>query len=307
MIKNALLYALTVMIWGSTWLAIEYQLGEVPVLVSLVYRFGLATMLVLMTSYLMGLNLRFSARQHRWFVLLGILNFGINYWLMYQAQIYLTSAMTSVAFSLLLLLNIINTRLFFNKPIAPRTYLGALVGIAGLVVLFWPELTKEHAFAGSLTGLLLVIAGAASASFGNMVSLRNSNEGLPVLQTTGWAMLYGTLFLFIAVLIRGEEFVISQKPEYWYSFAYLTVFGTVIAFYSYFVLLKNIGPEKTSYSIVLFPLVAVVLSVMYEGLVIDAHLVAGFILIIGGNLLVLIPKGMFRARFLTKIKNEKFA
>lgn len=287
--KNLFLYSITVLIWGSTWFAIEFQLGDVAIEASLVYRFGLAAAIILIASKLSGLNLKFNLRQHFFMALLGLLNFSMNYVTLYHAQEYLTSAMTSIGFSLLLLINIVNTRIFFGKKIEAKTYLGAIIGISGLITLFWPQVSGYQSDGGSLTGLYLVLAGTIIASLGNMISVRNSKNQLPVFQSSGWGMLYGTLLLAVCVLWSGTQFTFSFKPSYLISLAYLAVFGTVIAFYSYFVLLKNIGPEKASYSIVMFPVVAVILSSLYEGFEWNLYTIGGFILVASGNLVVLTP------------------
>jgi len=298
---NIFLYTITVLIWGSTWFAIEFQLGEVPVEVSLVYRFAFASALILLLSKIMGLNLKFNFNQHCFMALLGLLNFSMNYVTLYYAQEYLTSAMTSIGFSMLLLVNIINTRIFFGKKIESKTYLGAALGIAGIIVLFWPEVSNYSAGDSTLTGLLFVLCGILIASLGNMVSVRNSNNALPVFQTSGWGMLYGTLFLVIAAVLNDAKFTVSLESSYLISLAYLSIFGTVIAFYSYFMLLKNIGPEKASYSIVLFPFVAVILSNLYEGFEWNQYTVSGFIFVACGNLIVLTPMVKIK-RLLARLK-----
>ncbi len=296
--KNTLFYALTVIIWGSTWLAIEYQLGDVAVEVSLFYRFLAAAVLVFIISWVGGLSLKFSLKQHGYIALLGLLNFCINYVTLYEAQKYLTSAMTSIGFSTLLLINIINSKIFFGRNIVVKTYIGALFGIVGIITLFWPEIVsfKNGENSGSIDtvkGMVLVLLGTIFASLGNMVSIRNSNHSYPILQSSGWGMFYGSVFLLIFALINGAEFKFSYKPEYMISLGYLTVFGTVIAFYSYFFLLKNIGPEKASYSIVMFPVVAVILSSFFEDFVWDIYSISGFILVGVGNLIMLVPENKF--------------
>lgn len=287
--KNTFLYVITVLIWGTTWFAIEFQLGEVAIEVSLVYRFGLAAILIFIFSKMKGLSLSFSSKQHSYIALLGLLNFCLNYVTLYEAQKYMSSAMASIGFSLLLLMNIVNTRIFFGKKILLKTYLGATLGVSGIVVLFWPELIKFQQGGGSLLGLALLLGGTLCASLGNMISVRNSKNDYPVLQTSGWGMFYGTLFLLSFALFNQVEFSFSSKPSYIISLLYLSVFGTVIAFYSYFVLIKNIGPEKTSYSVVLFPVVAVIVSSLFEGFNWTVYTISGFILVGMGNLLVLIP------------------
>ncbi|NND00699.1 MAG: EamA family transporter [Gammaproteobacteria bacterium] len=287
--KNTLLYALTVLIWGSTWFAIEFQLGEVAVEVSLVYRFGMAAAIMWVYCLWQSVPLGFSLRNHGFIALLALGNFSANYVLMYLAQGYLTSAMTSIAFSTLLLMNIINTRLFFGKKIASRVYVGACLGILGIVALFWNDLRAVRLSGQSLLGLWLVLGGTLAASLGNMTSVRNSNHGLNIFAVNAWGMLYGTLALSLFAWLNGSEFIISYRTSYLVSLLYLSVFGTVIAFASYFVLLKNLGPEKASYVIVLFPFVAVTLSSLYEGFVWTTSITIGFALVLLGNLILLTP------------------
>ena len=287
--KNTFLYILTVLIWGSTWLAIEFQLGEVAEEVSLVYRFAIAA--VLMWAYCLWarIPLVFSSRDHFFIGLLALGNFSANYVFMYRAQVHLTSAMTSIAFSTMLLMNIINTRLFFGTKIAPRTYLGACIGVLGIVALFWHDLQSLRLSGQSLTGLILVITGTLIASFGNMTSVRNSRHGLNIFAVNAWGMLYGTIGLSLFAIASGSEFGFSYRTDYIISLLYLAVFGTVIAFASYFMLLKNLGPEKASYVIVLFPIVAVCLSSLFEGFVWTPNIVIGFVMVLLGNLIVLTP------------------
>ncbi len=287
--KNIILYAITVLIWGSTWIAIEFQLGEVAIEVSLIYRFGFAALLIAIFSKIKGLSLHFKPEQHFYMALLGLLNFCLNYVTLYAAQKYLSSAMASIGFSMLLVINILNTRIFFGKKIVANTYIGSAIGITGIIVLFWPEVIKYQTGAGSILGIILVLSGTLFASLGNMVSVRNSKHEYPILQSSGWGMFYGTLFLLLFAIYNQSEFNFSSKPEYLISLVYLTVFGTVIAFYSYFVLLKNIGPEKASYSIVLFPVVAVTLSIIFEDFEWTRYTISGFLLVALGNFLVLTP------------------
>jgi drug/metabolite transporter (DMT)-like permease len=298
--KNMLLYLVTVLIWGSTWFAIEFQLGEVAIEVSLLYRFAIAAALMWLFCWCRKLNMHFTLRQHGFIFLLASLNFALNFLFIYQAQQYLTSAMTAIAFTTMLLMNIVNTRLFFGKPVAKRIYFGALLGIAGIVVLFWPDLDGIDLTNASLLGLLLILSGALSASFGNMVSVRNSRENMPIMQVNAWGMLYGSLVLLAAALFKGHNFNFSTEPAYIISLLYLAVFGSVVAFASYFALLKQIGPEKASYTIVLFPLVAVVLSTLFEGFHWTGYTFSGFALVLLGNAIVLTPFARIKALLLAR-------
>jgi drug/metabolite transporter (DMT)-like permease len=306
--QNILLYLVTVLIWGSTWFAIEFQLGEVAVEVSLAYRFALSAVLMWLYCWWRRLPMRFSAIDHGFIALLALFNFALNYILIYQAQQYLTSAMTAIAFTTMLLMNIVNTRLFFGKPVAKRIYFGALMGIAGIAVLFYPDLDGLDFTNASLIGLVLVLGSALSASLGNMASVRNSRAGLPITQVNAWGMLYGAIGLTVLVLVSGIPFTFSTSPAFIISLLYLAVFGSVIAFATYFALLKGMGPEKASYTIVLFPLVAVVLSTLFEDFVWTGYTFAGFALVLLGNALVLTPFAKIKALlFKSKVHSQVLA
>jgi drug/metabolite transporter (DMT)-like permease len=295
--RSTVLYVLTVLIWGSTWLAIEYQLGVVAPEVSLVYRFSIAALLMWAYCLIKQLPMQFSIKNHFFFMTLACCNFGFNYLILYWAQNYLSSAMTSIAFSTLLIMNIINTRIFFGRPIAPRMFIGAILGLAGIVGLFWQDVKTLDFASEAIIGLGLSLAGTFVASLGNMTSVRNSRNNIGIMQGNAWGMLYGSVFLFIFTLISGSEFSLDTRLPYIASLLYLSIFGTVIAFACYFVLLKDIGPEKASYSVVLFPVVAVTLSMMFEGFVWQTSTVIGFVLVLTGNIVVLTPVHRLRRLF----------
>ncbi|WP_419148601.1 DMT family transporter [Pseudoalteromonas 'SMAR'] len=287
--QNLFLYTITVLIWGSTWLAIEYQLGSVNEFVSLFYRFGLAAICMWVLVLYKRVDMKFSLTDHGFFVLLAICNFGANYLFLYWAQAHLTSAMASIAFSLLLVVNIINTKLFFAKPIAKRIYFGAALGTAGIISLFWQDLVAFDLRSSAVLGLSLALIGTVIASLGNMVSVRNSNRQINIMAGNAWGMLYSTVMLAGYIALSEHQFINAAPASYWWSLVYLSVFGTVIAFACYFSLLKNIGPEKASYLIVLFPFVAVILSTLFEGFQWQQNTFIGFLLVVVGNAIVLTP------------------
>jgi drug/metabolite transporter (DMT)-like permease len=288
--KNAFLYITTVLIWGSTWIAIEYQIGEAPVEVSLLFRFSIASFLMLIYCLWKKLPLKFKAIDHAYILLLAIMNFSINYLILYEAQKYLDSAMTSIAFSTLLVINIINTRLFFGTKIKPKVYMGAFIGLIGIVLLFLPTIMAQEFNQTAITGLSLALVGTLVASFGNMVSVRNSKKGLPVLSLNAWGMFYGSITMLAIIWFKGIEITMPTTTSYWVSLSYLSVFGTVIAFASYFKLLSEMGPEKASYIIVLFPVVAILVGIFAENFQLTSFVIAGFLMVLMGNLLVLMPE-----------------
>ena len=288
--SNSLLYVLTVLVWGSTWFAIEFQLGVVAPEVSIVYRYAGASILLFAWSRFRGLKLAFGLRQHVWFVLLGLLLFGINYILAYRAQIYITSALTAIAFSTIVWMNILNARIFFGVKAVPRVLFGSLLGVAGILTLFMPQVGELTMTDTVLYGSVLAVLGAVVASFGNMVSQAAQKRSLPIIQSNAWGMFYGAILTGIVALIEGHPFVFEFSFGYVASLAYLAVFGSIVAFGAYLTLLGRIGAHKAGYAMVTFPVIALILSMLFEGLKLDVSIVTGTILVLAGNLLVLRAK-----------------
>jgi drug/metabolite transporter (DMT)-like permease len=288
--SNALLYIVTVLIWGSTFFAIEFQLGVVQPEVSIFYRYAMASVLLFAWSAIRGLRIRFDLRAHVWFVLLGLLLFGINYILTYRAQIEIPSALCAIAFSMMLWMNIINSRVFFGVRAGRHVLLGAFLGIAGMATLFVPQINEFALTDAVFFGSILAVLGALSASFGNMVSQKAQNLSLPVVQSNAWGMFYGALLTGVVAAIEGHTFVFEWSVAYVISLVYLTIFGSIVAFGAYLTLLGRIGAHKAGYAMVMFPVVALVLSTLFEGLEINASIIIGASLVLIGNLFVLWAK-----------------
>ena len=285
--NNTLLYIVTVLIWGSTWLAIEYQLGVVEPEVSIVYRYLIASGVLFIWCKIKGLSLSFKVKDHIFFVLLGLLLFCLNYIFAYRAQIHITSAMAAIAFSMMLWINIVLSRFIFGTRATGRVLFGAALGIVGIVVLFAPQVGALSLSDSVFFGSLLALAGALTASCGNMVSQAAQKRSLPVMETNTWSMFYGAVLTFIVALVSGHEFNFDATFTYIASLTYLAIFGSVIAFGAYLTLLGRIGAHKAGYATVMFPVVALFLSFAFEGLKPDLAIVIGATLVLLGNSLVL--------------------
>jgi drug/metabolite transporter (DMT)-like permease len=286
-LSNALLYVATVLIWGSTWIGIEFQLGVVNPMVSVFYRYAIAALLLIGWCRLRGKSLAFGGAAHLRFLLLGLTLFGINYLLTYHAQQWLTSALAAILFSTMLWLNMINARLFFGVRSGARVVAGSLIGVAGIVILFYPEVRYLSWSDATFFGAVLALLGAFVASLGNMISQNAQNRGLPVVQSNAWGMAYGALFTGLLALLRGHAFTFDASPGYVLSLLYLAVVGSILAFGAYLTLLGRIGAHRAGYAVVMFPVVAVVISVLFEDLRVTGNLIAGAGLVMLGNVFVL--------------------
>jgi len=293
---NASLYLITVFIWGSTWLAIKYQLGVVSPELSVAYRFGLAAVILIIFSLVRRLPLRFNIKTHGFFALQGLMLFSLNYILVYLAEGYLTSGLVAIIFSLIIVFNVLFGTIFLGNPIRKQVMVGAVLGLAGLALVFWPELSVLSISSQKIVGMILALIATVSASLGNVVSARNQKHDLPVVQTNAYGMLYGALFMLVLAVIRGAQLEFDTSPSYILSLFYLAIFGSVIAFGSYMTLLGRIGLDRAAYVTVLFPVIALVLSTIFEDLVWGLPQLVGVVLILLGNAVVLTKKGRFNLR-----------
>ncbi|MDH3841333.1 MAG: DMT family transporter [Chromatiales bacterium] len=281
-----LLYLACVLIWGTTWYAITLQLGVVTPEISLVYRFGLATLCLLVFARIRRTNLSLSARDHFFAMLQGLTMFGVNYALIYYGTQYISSGLVAVLFTTLTFMNIFNEHWFFGVRLRAATALAAALGLAGIGLIFLPELRQLGTSATVLHGTLIVLAGTYAASLGNMAAIRNTGTGLPIVSITVWGMSYGTACLAVMALLRGARFEFDPSPDYVFSLLYLAVFGSAAAFVAYLELIRRIGPGPAAYTSVVVPLVALALSTWLEGYVWTLTAAAGVVLVLTGNLII---------------------
>lgn len=303
--SNSFLYLITVLIWGSTWIAINYQLGEVAPEASVSYRFALAAFILFVFAKVKQLPLAFSLKQHGLFAAFGICLFGMNYLLLYTAQQHINSALACIGFSTLMLMNIVNTKIFYKTKITKQVYFGGAFGLFGIVILFWPQLTDIELGAATFLGLGLCLLGTFSASVGNMLSIKNQHNNVPIVQANAWGMLYGAIFSSLVVVIQGKQFSFSFEGAYLSSLIYLSLFGSVIAFGCYLSLMTRIGAHKTSYANIIFPAIAVLISTVVEGFIWSEYTVIGLSFVLLGNLVVLAKATTWKRLFTPKLQPEK--
>lgn len=283
---NLLLYSIVILVWGSTWIAIKFQLGVVPPEASVAYRFIIASALMFIWALALRLPLRFSIRDHGFVALQGSLLFSTNFFLFYLAAEYLSTGLLAVVFSTASIITLAIKSLRERHLPAPSSLAGGVVGALGIAIIFWPDLTAAASRPGAGTGLLLAICATISFSLGGIVAARNQNAGLSVRGSTAWAMLYGALLLSLTAILRGETFTFDPAAPYIASLLYLAVFGSVIAFACYFALLNRIGTERSAYVTVLFPIVALSLSSLFEGYQWSTSALLGIALTLIGNILI---------------------
>lgn len=285
--KNIILYLIPSLIWGSTWLAITFQVGETDASVSVAYRFGLAAVLLLLYARFKNLKLKFTLKEHGYIALQGLLLFSLNYWMVYLAEENLTSGLVALVFSTMLIMNILNSRLFLNNRLPWKVYGGAFTGLIGILMIFYKDLLAFSAGSAASWSLVFAFGASYTASLGNIVSARNQAGGLPVLQTNAYGMLYGSAIMLVISYFSGSEFSLNTTPSYVWSLIYLSVFGSVFAFGAYLSLIGRIGAGRAGYVQLLVPIIALLLSSVFEDYRWDTTAIAGVLLILAGNFVVL--------------------
>ena len=294
--SNPALFLTSTLIWGSTWLAITYQLGMVAPEVSVAYRFALASVCIALWCAITGASLRFSRRNHAFLAAFGATLFGLNYVAVYWAERYVASGLVAVVFSTIVFMNPIGTRFAFGTPLTARTLLAAALGVAGVALLFVPEIDAARHGGSAALGIAFAFGGTVIATAGNLIAVRNHNEDLPTFPTTAWGMAYGALTAALVATVTGVPWAFDPRVGYVASLIYLALFGSVAAFGAYLTLLKRIGAGPASFVGVATPVIALLLSTLFEGYRWTWVAVVGVVLAVIGNWLALMPARKDSAR-----------
>ena len=288
--SNFLLFIIPALIWGSTWFVITFQLGEVDPLVSVSYRFLIGGVILWLYAWLRKLPLKFTYHQHLRAAQQGVLLFGVNYWLVYLSEETLTSGLVAVAFSSLIFFNITFNAIFLKAKINKRVVIGALLGFAGTILIYKAEFSNFSTSSEYLFAIVFAMSSVLFASLGNITSAFNQKNGMPVIQTVAYGMVYGAISMGVIAFLLGKPFVIDTSFAYLASLAYLSIFGSIIAFTGYLTLIGRIGADKAAYTIVFVPVIAIAISTVYEDYPLDAYAVVGILLIVLANIAALIKK-----------------
>jgi len=295
---NIALYSLVLFCWGTSWLAITFQLGEVAPQVSIAWRFLIASLILFGWCFIRGINLSFPWRSHLSWIVLGIFLFSVNYICIYFGSFYLASGLVALIFSTLTLFTVFNGFIFFKYPIRWPILIGGLVGIAGLAVIFSNEIrtTVWSLESGVVKGFIWVLVGTFFASIGTLLSGEMQARKMPLVQSNAFGMLYGSLLIVAYTGIGDIKFGFDVSYSYIVSLISLALFASVLGFGAYLKLVGNIGADKASYVFIFTPVIALLLSTLFEDYQWSQVGLVGVMLIIVGNVLVLFAKTKTVAR-----------
>jgi drug/metabolite transporter (DMT)-like permease len=259
-------FAIVTLIWGSTWLVIKDQLGVVPPSWSVTYRFLVAGLTMLAYAAVKRERLALDARGWRFAAALGLAQFCLNFNFVYRAESYVTSGLVAVVFALLLVPNAILSRIFLGQRMGAQLLLGSGVAMAGVALLFLHEARVAGTGAQAvLAGIGITLLAVCSASTANVMQGTATAKRYPMATMLGMSMLIGAAFdATLATALTGAP-VFDWRIGYVAGVLYLGVFASAIAFTLYFGLIRVIGPAKAAYSGVVTPVIAMILSTLFEG------------------------------------------
>jgi len=288
--NNYILFIVTLLCWAPTWYLIKFQLGYVDPLVSVFYRFSIASLIIFIFLFIKKKNLKFSINHHFWFLFFGICLYSVNYVFLYLSNTYLISAFPAVVFSTIVIMNIIGETFYFKKKPSFKTLIGASIGMVGIIIIFNDEIFSFSLDEGTHIGLFLALIGSFFASTGNMIHQRNLNYNFPSIQTIAYAMLYGSIITLIITRIQGTELLFEYSLSYISSLIYLSTFGSIFAFIYYLRLIEKIGPGRAGYIAIVMPVLALIISTIFEKLEWQTDLIIGLPILIIGAVLVINQK-----------------
>jgi drug/metabolite transporter (DMT)-like permease len=286
-LKNWQLFAICVLTWSTTWYAITFQIGHTAPEVGVAMRFALAGAVILVLCGMRQEDLRFSPAQHAVFALQGGFMYGVSYVCVYHAEQHLVSGLVAVGYSASPLVAGLGARALFGVNLRPRFILGGWLGIAGVALIFWPEFGKAAGDRNTLLGALFTVGSVLLSTVGSLTASRNRARGLPFWPALGFGMLYGAAVSALLALLQGQSFVPPAIASWWLALFYLALAGSVLTFACFLTLQERIGPGPTGTIGVMTPLLALVVSMAFEGFRPNALTFVGAALAVAGNVLML--------------------
>jgi drug/metabolite transporter (DMT)-like permease len=275
------LYALLVLIWSSTWVAIKFGLEDSPPLLGAGLRFALAGLVLL----------AFAAASRRvlrtdWILagILAVAPFAFAYGLVYWGEQHIPSGLAAVLFGVLPLYVGILAGIFLpEEPLRWRLLVGVVIAVGGLALAFAESLElgdDELALAGA-AALALSPLGAAVGSIAQ--KLRAAELDAVVLN--GWGMLGGGGLLLLASALGESWSEFAWTPESLGSIVYLAIIGSAITFVGLTVLLRHLTAQALSFLAMLLPFGALIFGAVLYDETITWRALAGAALVATGLLI----------------------
>lgn len=301
---TALLYTSMIFIWGLSWISIKWQHGTVPMEVSIFYRFAIAALVMLIIGKLWRKLQPVKMQDQPFIALQGLCLFCCNFIAFYSATLYIASGLVAVLMATAPLFNAFHARLFYQTSNNVNFWLGAILGLSGIMLLFAGDLLKTDWSQDTLYGLFFALLGTWCFSIGNMLSIRNSKRNIQPYTATSYAMVYGGIALLLIIVIRGLSFEFSLSTQYIGSLLYLAIPASVLGFTFYLILVDRLGASNAAYILVVTPVVALSASALFEDYQWTLYSTLGLLFVILGNILTQRKKPLYIAQKTTLLQGN---
>lgn len=272
--KVVLAFGLVYVFWGSTYLGIDIAVQSIPPALMCATRFAIAGVIMLAVCAMTGRRIFYSPRQIALASVVGVLLLmGGNLTLSY-AELSVSTGLAALIIAVTpLWFLVLDSMLLGHHRISGRGKAGLALGVVGLLVLFYPELTSRTAMGRKeLWASLSLLGGSFSWALGSVLSKR-WQSGMDPFSATGWQITAAAVANFVFAVLAGDFSHVVWTRRGIGAVAYLIVCGSWIGYTAYIWLLEHVPTSKVSTYAYVNPVVAVFLGwlVLHER-------VSGFIL-----------------------------
>ncbi|MFN2578379.1 MAG: DMT family transporter [Pyrinomonadaceae bacterium] len=279
--KARLVWLILCGIWGSTWLFIKLGLADLPPLTFAGIRFLLAALIL--GALVLARGARWPRSRRDWFLIaiVGLLQFTLNYGLVFWGEQHISSGLAAVLQSTFPAFGLIIAHLYLRyERLTTNKVIGVLMGVLGVAIIFSDQLTIAGHMA--LLGSVALVASAFFGSYSNVLVKAYAAKIDPQVLAAGQMMFGFPPLLITGILAEGNPFRFHWTAMAVTSLAYLVIVGSVIAFALYYWLVRHMEVTKTMLIALVTPVVAVILGmiVLHERL--NWRLFAGGACIISG-------------------------
>lgn len=278
--------AATSILWGTSWVAskIAVQQGVSGLEIAAIRQF-LGGSLFVGFFLLRGEKLP-SFKQLIWLTGMGILLFVLANGLATVALKYIPSGLAALIAALYPLSVVVIEKIFFkNTKITLVTFIGMLLGIIGIGIVFYDNAFHNHS-EGYVIGLILSIIAMLSWSIGTIIIARNKVK-INAYNATGWQMLTGSFVLMIMTLFAGNSIPITQIPlTSWLAITYLVLASSIVAFVAFIYTMKHLEPAIAALYAYINPIVAILVGSVLVNEKLTLNIFIGSIITLIGVFLV---------------------
>ena len=302
-ITRIIVWLILCLIWGTTWIFIKVGLGDLPPISFASARFVLSAIIVFLIIRLQRIPLPRSAAQWRLIALTGILQFSFNYSSVFWSEQYITSGLAAVLQATITLFGLALAWIFLpNERITMRKIFAVVLGIVGVAVIFIDQLKVENWLA--FAGCVAIVGGSYCAAQASVLIKAKAGGIHPAALVFGQMICGLPLILLYSFLVEGNPLKLHWSWTAVICVLYLTLVGTVAAFWLYYWLLSRIESTKAMMISLVTPLIAVMIGAVTIGERLPPQTFIGGLMIVGSIGLIVFRRRSVPVRALEENRGE---